>query len=90
MSDDIKKKILITEQHEELYTELFEQLVNKAVDNDHQMVASVYLALGLKLYRSCLPKEDFQRLLNDVCSSAVDIEPFEKENKEKENKEILH
>jgi hypothetical protein len=54
------------------------------------MVASVYLALGLKLYRSCLPKEDFQRLLNDVCSSAVDIEPFEKENKEKENKEILH
>jgi hypothetical protein len=55
MSDDIKKKILITEQHEELYTELFEQLVNKAVDNDHQMVASVYLALGLKLYRSCLP-----------------------------------
>lgn len=85
MSDDIKKKILITEQHEELYTELFEQLVNKAVDNDHQMVASVYLALGLKLYRSCLPKEDFQRLLNDVCGSAVDIEPFQKENKE-----ILH
>jgi len=85
MSDDIKKKILISDQHEELYAEIFEQMVEKGIDNDHQMVASVYLALGLKMYRSCLPKEDFQRLLNDVCGSAVDIEPFQKENKE-----ILH
>ena len=82
MSDDIKKKIQIAEHHEELYSETFEQLVNQAVDNDHQMVASVYLALGLKMYRSCLPKEDFQRLLDDVCSSAVDIEPFQKDKKE--------
>jgi len=29
-----------------------------------------------------LDKEDFQRLMNDVCSSAVDIEPFVKEKKE--------
>ena len=85
MSDDIKKKIKISDQHEELYAEIFEQMVENAIDNDHQMVASVYLALGLKLYRSCLPKEDFQRLLDDVCGSAVDIEPFQKENKE-----ILH
>jgi hypothetical protein len=82
MSDEIKKKIKISDKHEELYNDLFEQLVENAIDNDHQMVASVYLALGLKLYRSCLPKEDFQRLLDDVCSSAVDIQPFEKENKE--------
>jgi len=82
MSDEIKKKLKITEQHEQLYDELMEELVNKAVDQDPQMVASVFLALGLKLYRSCLPKEDFQRLMNDVCSSAVDIEPFVKEKKE--------
>ena len=82
MSDEIKKKIKISDKHEELYNDLFEQLVENAIDNDHQMVASVYLALGLKLYRSCLPKEDFQRLLDDVCSSAVDIQPFEKEKKE--------
>lgn len=81
----MKHKKIVSEQHEELYTETFEQLVEKAIDNDHQMVASVYLALGLKLYRSCLPKEDFQRLLDDVCGSAVDIEPFQKEKKE-----ILH
>lgn len=82
MSDDIKKKIQIAEHHEELYAEIFEQMVEKGIDNDHQMVASVYLALGLKMYRSCLPKEDFQRLLDDVCSSAVDIEPFQKDKKE--------
>ena len=81
----MKHKKIVSEQHEELYTEIFEQLVEKEIDNDHQMVASVYLALGLKLYRSCLPKEDFQRLLDDVCGSAVDIEPFQKEKKE-----ILH
>ena len=82
MSDDIKKKIQIAEHHEELYAEIFELMVEKGIDNDHQMVASVYLALGLKMYRSCLPKEDFQRLLDDVCSSAVDIEPFQKDKKE--------
>jgi len=86
MSDDIKKKLKITEQHERLYDELMEEMVNKAVDQDPQMVASVFLALGLKLYRSCLPKEDFQRLVDDVCASAVDIQPFQKELK----KESIH
>jgi hypothetical protein len=86
MSDDTKKKLKITEQHEQLYDELMEELVNKAVDQDPQMVASVFLALGLKLYRSCLPKEDFQRLVDDVCASAVDIQPFQKELK----KESIH
>jgi len=82
MSDEIKKKLKITEDHERIYDEMMEEMINKAVDNDPQMVASVFLALGLKMYRSCLPKEDFQRLMNDVCSSAVDIEPFVKEKKE--------
>ena len=86
MSDDTKKKLKITEQHEQLYDELMEEMVNKAVDQDPQMVASVFLALGLKLYRSCLPKEDFQRLVDDVCASAVDIQPFQKELK----KESIH
>jgi len=86
MSDDTKKKLNITEQHEQLYDELMEEMVNKAVDQDPQMVASVFLALGLKMYRSCLPKEDFQRLLDDVCASAVDIQPFQKEDK----KESIH
>jgi len=86
MSDDTKKKLNITEQHEHLYDELMEEMVNKAVDQDPQMVASVFLALGLKMYRSCLPKEDFQRLLDDVCASAVDIQPFQKEDK----KESIH
>ena len=74
MSDDIKKKIKISDQHEELYAEIFEQMVEKGIDNDHQMVASVYLALGLKMYRSCLPKEDFQRLLDDL-GGRTDSEP---------------
>jgi len=82
MTDDIKKKLKITDHHERIYDEMMEEMINKAVDNDPQMVASVFLALGLKMYRSCLPKEDFQRLMNDVCSSAVDIEPFVKEKKE--------
>ena len=86
MTDDIKKKLKISEQHEQMYDEMMEELINRAVDHDPQMVASVFLALGLKLYRSCLPKEDFQRLMNDVCSSAVDIEPFVKEYK----KESIH
>ena len=45
MSDDIKKKIMISDQHEELYAEIFEQMVEKGIDNDHQMVASVCILL---------------------------------------------
>lgn len=71
----------ITDDHERIYDEMMEEMINKAVDNDSNGCC-VFLALGLKMYRSCLDKEDFQRLMNDVCSSAVDIEPFVKEKKE--------
>ena len=52
MSDDIKKKLGIEETHQEMYDELFADMIARAVDNEPQMVASTYVALGLRLYRS--------------------------------------
>lgn len=86
MTDDIKKKLKITAQHDLMYDEMLKEMIDKAVVHDPQMVASVFLALGLKMYRSCLTKESFQELLNEVCSTAVNIEPFGKESK----KESIH
>ena len=66
MSDDIKKKLGVDETHQKMYDELFRDMVNHTVDQDPQMVASVFVALGLRLYRSCLPQEDFEKLLNVI------------------------
>ena len=56
------------------------------MDQDPQMDASVFVALGLRLYRSCLPQEDFEKLLNVFAESSRDIRPFQDELKKK----ILH
>ena len=63
MADDIKKKLGIEDTHQQMYDELFADMVARAVDNEPQMVASTYVALGLRLYRSALPKKEYQRLL---------------------------
>ena len=86
MSDDIKKKLGVDETHQKMYDELFADMVNHTVDQDPQMVASVFVALGLRLYRSCLPQEDFEKLLNVFAESSRDIRPFQDQLKKK----ILH
>ncbi len=83
MSDDIKKKLGVEETHQEMYDEFFKEMVNKTVDQDPQMVASVLVALGLRLYRSCLPQEDFDRLLKVFAETSRDIRPFQDDMKKK-------
>ena len=86
MSDDIKKKLGIADTHQEMYDELFADMVSRAVENEPQMVASTYVALGLRLYRSALPKDEYQRLLKTFFEMAKDIQPFQ----EGVIKETLH
>ena len=86
MSDDIKKKLGIQDTHQQMYDELFAEMVARAVDNDPQMVASTFVALGLRLYRSALPKKDYERLLKTFFEMAKDIQPFQ----EGVIKETLH
>ena len=54
MSDDIKKKLGVDDTHQKMYDELFAEMVNQTVDQDPQMVASVLVALGLRLYLSLI------------------------------------
>ena len=58
----------------------------KTEEVDLSRFASVFVALGLRLYRSCLPQEDFEKLLNVFAESSRDIRPFQDELKKK----ILH
>ena len=57
--------------------ELFADMIARAVDNEPQMVASTYVALGLRLYRSALPKNEYERLLKTFFEMAKDIQPFQ-------------
>ena len=77
MADDTKKKLGIEDTHQQMYDELFADMVARAVDNEPQMVASTYVALGLRLYRSALPKKEYQRLLKTFFELAKDIQPFQ-------------
>ena len=77
MADDIKKKLGIEDTHQQMYDELFADMVARAVDSEPQMVASTYVALGLRLYRSALPKKEYQRLLKTFFEMAKDIQPFQ-------------
>ena len=86
MSDDIKKKLGIEDTHQQMYDELFADIIARGVDNEPQMVASTYVALCLRLYRSALPKKEYQRLLKTFFEMAKDIQPFQ----EGVIKETLH
>ena len=86
MSDDIKKKLGIDETHQKMYDELFAEMVNQTVDQDPQMVASVLVALGLRLYRSCLPQHDFDKLVQVFADNSKDIRPYQDELPKK----VLH
>ena len=82
MSDDIKKKLGVDDTHQKMYDELFAEMVNQTVE----MVASVLVALGLRLYRSCLPQEEFAKLVQVFADNSKDIRPFQEELQKK----ILH
>ena len=86
MSDNIKKKLGVDDTHQKMYDELFAEMVNQTVDQDPQMVASVLVALGLRLYRSCLPQEEFAKLVQVFADNSKDIRPFQEELQKK----ILH
>jgi hypothetical protein len=74
MSDDYKK--LEEVQHQQLYDELFKILIEKSIESDPQLVASTFVALGFKLYRTELDDSDFKQVLETFVKKGKDIKPF--------------
>ena len=63
-------------KHQQLYDRLFELMVKETIDLDPQLVASTYIALGFRLYRTALDKDDFQKVLETFVEKGKDIRPF--------------
>ena len=76
MSDYKKYKTLEEIRHQQLYDELFEMMVKKAVELDPQQVASTFIALGFRLYRTELDDNDFKQVIETFVKKGKDIKPF--------------
>ena len=48
----------------------------ESIDLDPQLVASTFIALGFRLYRTSLDQNDFQKVLETFVEKAKDIRPF--------------
>ena len=84
MSDDYKK--LEDIKHQQLYDRVFQMMIDESVDLDPQMVASTFIALGFRLYRTALDEKDFLKMLDTFVEKGKDIRPLT----EIINKERVH
>ena len=57
-------------KHQQLYDKLFEIMVKESIDLDPQLVASTFIALGFRLYRTSLDQNDFQKVLETFVEKA--------------------
>ena len=74
MSDDFKK--LEDVQHQHLYDKLFQIMIDESVELDPQLVASTFIALGFRLYRTTLDEKDFLKMLETFLEKGKDIKSF--------------
>jgi len=62
----------LDESHSKTIQFMYEQLENI----DAQIVASTMLAIAMRLYKTILKKEDFDKFVEIVAEEASGIEPF--------------
>ena len=63
---------------DDCYQELF-QFMNKLLEKyDAQMVAGTMVAQALRLYKSSLDKEGFDKMVGTIGESGPNIRPYEK------------
>ena len=71
------KKININDVNE-VYSEVFRLMIRLCRDHDPLAVSGVMLAQALRLYRTSLPIEDFDLLIEEVMATIrEDVKPFD-------------
>ena len=71
MQDDNKN---LDESHRATMTFMFNQLEK----TDPQIVASTMLAIAMRLYKTILKPDDFEKFVSVVSEESGEIEPFER------------
>ena len=70
-------------QLEQMFDELFKKSIELSDRYDPQMVASMFMAIGIRMYRTVLSKDEYDRMINFMADSKDKVKPYE-------NKETLH
>ena len=70
-------------QLEQMFNELFEKSVELSERYTPQMVASTFMAIGIRMYKTVLTDSEYNRMLEFMLDSKDKVKPYE-------NKGTLH
>ena len=70
-------------QLEQMFNELFEKSVELSERYTPQMVASTFMAIGIRMYKTVLTDSEYERMLEFMLDSKDKVKPYE-------NKGTLH
>lgn len=71
-------KTINDENTEEVYQKIFVKMTSLLEENDAMVVASTMLAQSLRLYKTIMPENEFEKLLEFMSSSDhKNIQPFD-------------
>ena len=59
-----------------LYQQLYKDLNNLCEKNDPLMVAGIMMAQAIKIYKTALPEEDFERMMDTIADSKDIVKPL--------------
>jgi len=76
MTDDEKLK--------RIYQRIFTDAMVYGENYPMQMVASTYLAIAMRLYKTILSEEEYKEMLKAIMESAENVQPY------KDTKKTLH
>ena len=68
---------------EQMFDELFKKSIELSDRYDPQMVASTFMAIGIRMYRTVLSKDEYDRMIDFMADSKDKVKPYE-------NKVTLH
>ena len=72
MADMFKKDKKLNDLYQKMYRDL-----NKLCEkNDPLMVAGIMMAQAIKIYKTALPKEDFERMMDTISDSKDIVKPL--------------
>ena len=59
-----------------LYQQMYKALNNLCEKNDPLMVAGIMMAQAIKIYKTALPDEDFERMMDTIADSKDIVKPL--------------
>ena len=65
------------QQLEQMFDELFKQSIELSERYNPQMVASTFMAIGIRMYKTVLSDSEYDRMLEFMLDSKDKVKPYE-------------